>query len=75
VENDPHGQAFQRLLDALSRASRIYVATVRRDGNQSKAVPVWFALTTGSLRPRPDQAKFVDREACAQRQPRNRLDP
>jgi len=45
VESDPHGQAFQRLLDALSGASRIYVATVRRDGNQSKAVPVWFALT------------------------------
>jgi phosphatidylglycerophosphate synthase len=45
VESDLYSQASQRLLDALSRASRIYVATVRRDGNQSKAVPVWFALT------------------------------
>jgi general stress protein 26 len=27
---------------ALSKASLIYVATVRKDGNQSKAAPVWF---------------------------------
>ena len=34
--------ASQRDLDALSRATYIYIATVRKDGNQSRAVPVWF---------------------------------
>jgi hypothetical protein len=29
---------------ALSNASYIYIATVRKDGNQSKAVPVWFIV-------------------------------
>lgn len=33
-----------RDLDALSNASLIYVATVRKDGNQSTAAPVWFTL-------------------------------
>ena len=42
---DVHGEVSQRNLDALSGASRIYVATVRKDGNQSKPVPVWFTLT------------------------------
>jgi Pyridoxamine 5'-phosphate oxidase len=36
--------AFQRDLDALVKASLIYVATVRKDGNQSKAAPVWFTV-------------------------------
>jgi len=27
---------------ALAQASLIYIATVRKDGNQSKAAPVWF---------------------------------
>src|SRR5208282_3701322 len=31
---------------ALSKASLIYVATVRKDGNQSKAAPVWFTTST-----------------------------
>jgi PPOX class probable F420-dependent enzyme len=35
----------QRDADALSNASYIYIATVRKDGNQSKAVPVWFTNT------------------------------
>jgi general stress protein 26 len=30
---------------ALSTASLIYVATVRKDGNQSKAAPVWFTTS------------------------------
>src|SRR5260370_13730855 len=30
---------------ALSKASLIYVATVRKDGNQSKAAPVWFTTS------------------------------
>jgi hypothetical protein len=29
---------------ALSKASYIYIATFRKDGNQSKAVPVWFIV-------------------------------
>jgi len=35
----------QRDAQALSRADLIYVATVRKDGNQSKAAPVWFTLS------------------------------
>ena len=31
--------------DALSKGTYIYIATVRKDGNQSKAVPVWFITT------------------------------
>ena len=30
---------------ALAKASLIYVATVRKDGNQSKAAPVWFTTS------------------------------
>jgi hypothetical protein len=30
---------------ALAKATYIYIATVRKDGNQSKAVPVWFITT------------------------------
>ena len=30
---------------ALAEATYIYIATVRKDGNQSKAVPVWFITT------------------------------
>ena len=28
--------------DALAKSTYIYIATVRKDGNQSRAVPVWF---------------------------------
>jgi PPOX class probable F420-dependent enzyme len=31
--------------DALAKSTYIYIATVRKDGNQSKAVPVWFITT------------------------------
>ena len=31
--------------DALARATYVYIATVRKDGNQSKAAPVWFITT------------------------------
>jgi len=37
---------FQRELPALSRSRIIYVATVRKDGTQSKAAPVWFTITS-----------------------------
>jgi general stress protein 26 len=33
---------------ALSKAQLIYIATVRKDGNQSKAAPVWFTVGTGN---------------------------
>jgi general stress protein 26 len=31
--------------EALAQASLIYIATVRRDGTQSRAAPVWFTTT------------------------------
>jgi hypothetical protein len=34
-----------RDVDALAKATYIYIATVRKDGNQSKAAPVWFITT------------------------------
>jgi hypothetical protein len=46
-------QVSQRDIDALSKARRIYIATVRRDGNQSKPVPVWFTVT-------PDHAILIE---------------
>ena len=42
-------QASHRDADALSQASVIYIATVRKDGNQSKAAPVWFTTTSDGL--------------------------
>jgi len=35
----------QRDLQALSGSKLIFIATVRKDGNQSKAAPVWFTLS------------------------------
>jgi pyridoxamine 5'-phosphate oxidase-like protein len=35
----------QRDADALSKASVLYIATVRKDGNQSTAAPVWFTIS------------------------------
>lgn len=37
--------ASPRDVDALAKATYIYIATVRKDGNQSKAAPVWFITT------------------------------
>ena len=34
-----------RDVSALAKATYIYIATVRKDGNQSRAVPVWFITT------------------------------
>jgi len=34
--------ASERDVKALSEASYVYIATVRKDGNQSTAAPVWF---------------------------------
>jgi len=42
-------QASQRDIDALSTAGVLYIATVRKDGNQSTAAPVWFTLAPDHL--------------------------
>ncbi|MGZ6226494.1 MAG: hypothetical protein ACXWNE_00070 [Candidatus Binataceae bacterium] len=39
----------QRDLDALSTAGVLYIATVRKDGNQSTAAPVWFTVLPNHL--------------------------
>ncbi|HTQ25016.1 MAG TPA: pyridoxamine 5'-phosphate oxidase family protein [Candidatus Binataceae bacterium] len=38
-----------RDLDALSTAGVLYIATVRKDGNQSNAAPVWFTVSPDHL--------------------------
>ena len=38
-----------RDLDALSTAGVLYIATVRKDGNQSNPAPVWFTVTPDHL--------------------------
>lgn len=35
-----------RDIAAFAKASLIYIATIRKDGNQSTAVPVWFITTS-----------------------------
>jgi hypothetical protein len=42
-------QASARDIDALSKASVIYIATVRKDGTQSTPAPVWFTVTPDRL--------------------------
>ena len=42
-------QTSQRDLYALSGVKLIYIATVRKDGNQSTAAPVWFTVTPDRL--------------------------
>jgi hypothetical protein len=42
---DAFCQATPRDIDAFSKASLVYIATIRKDGNQSKAAPVWFTTT------------------------------
>jgi general stress protein 26 len=37
--------ASERDLAALQKSALIYIATVRKDGNQSKSTPVWFTVT------------------------------
>ena len=39
-------QVSERDLDALSNASVLYIATVRKDGNQSTPAPVWFTVAS-----------------------------
>jgi hypothetical protein len=40
-----HSEISQRDKQALTGKELIYIATVRKDGNQSKAVPVWFTTS------------------------------
>jgi len=35
----------RRDMQALAKTGLIYVATVRKDGNQSRSAPVWFTVT------------------------------
>jgi hypothetical protein len=49
IGTDAFAQASQRDIDAFSKASLVYIATVRKDGNQSKAAPVWFTTTPDHL--------------------------
>src|SRR5438552_2157503 len=54
AESKPDGrkadeQVSQRDIDALSTASVLYVATVRKDGDQSTRAPVWFTSAPDHL--------------------------
>jgi hypothetical protein len=49
MDNVVLSQASHRDADALSQAGVIYVATVRKDGSQSKAAPVWFITPSDGL--------------------------
>lgn len=40
-----YGQATQRDIDAFAKSTLVYIATVRKDGNQSRSTPVWFTTT------------------------------
>ena len=46
MEESKLSQFPQRELDALAQARIIYVATVRKDGTQSRAAPIWFTITS-----------------------------
>jgi general stress protein 26 len=48
-----HAAASTRDLSAFQDASYIYIATVRKDGNQSRAARVWFIVT-------PDNKILID---------------
>jgi general stress protein 26 len=43
--SSPRAEISKRDAQALSGAELIYIATVRKDGNQSTAAPVWFTLS------------------------------
>jgi len=54
AESNPGGrkadaQVSQRDIDALSTASVLYVATVRKNGDQSTPAPVWFTAAPDHL--------------------------
>ena len=43
-----HVEISKRDKQVLSKSQLIYIATVRKDGNQSKAAPVWFTVSADS---------------------------
>jgi hypothetical protein len=43
-----HAEISRRDMQVLSKSQLIYIATVRKDGNQSKAAPVWFTVSADS---------------------------
>jgi general stress protein 26 len=45
VASSARAEISKRDAQALSGAELIYIATVRKDGNQSTAAPVWFTLS------------------------------
>jgi len=60
VTAEAFAQATTRDIDAFAKASLVYIATVRKDGNQSKAAPVWFTTTPDHvllINTRPDSWK------------------
>ncbi len=42
-------ETSKRDIDALAKGELVYIATVRKDGNQSTAAPVWFTVTPDHL--------------------------
>ena len=45
TQREGHSKITRRDMDALTSASILYIATVRKDGNQSTAAPVWFTVS------------------------------
>jgi general stress protein 26 len=43
-----HAEISKRDMQVLSHSELIFIATVRKDGNQSKAAPVWFTIGAGN---------------------------
>src|ERR1700758_2518232 len=79
AESNPGGgkidaQISQRDIDALSKSSILYIATVRKDGSQSTPAPVWFTVTPGPFSAYSDAARDVEGQAHSPRQSRDRLD-
>ena len=50
VASSTWAEISKRDAQALGGAQLIYIATVRKDGNQSQAAPVWFTLSTDNHR-------------------------
>jgi predicted nuclease of predicted toxin-antitoxin system len=45
VASTSGAEISRRDMQALAKTGLIYVATVRKDGNQSRSAPVWFTIT------------------------------
>jgi hypothetical protein len=56
-----HAEISTREMQVLSKSQLIYIATVRKDGNQSKAAPVWFTVSADNnailIQTGPDSSK------------------